>query len=435
MKSVCFALIALLAACDTSLSTAPPSEPMPGPTTPREDTPPNPSPAPATPSGYVYLVAQEGVGVVQGNGLRDLGLGNHLHLGRDGEAYAAAHGRLVRIEGAATTPLPAPEGTAESLSVDAEGALWLVTLGGGFFRLPRGATAWQQVEPTPRGAAKAVVVDGEGVLWLATTHGLYRRDGERWERDRRPGADIRGLRRALDGSLLVVHPRGVLRRIASEWVEVDTHRVPFDQFSASMNADGVVAVIATNLFVGHEGRTTLELEPATVAPGATQFLDASVDAEGRVWVSTNNGLALLDGLGQRRAFWPPGSLRGVVATPTRLLAVGSPPLPATSDPVRGTVQGRVVGAGPGARVELCEGPRIAQFDNETPCEGRPLRAQTTTTSEGRFQFVGVPRWVYGFAVLHGGQWRVAGIIHPLGGEPCCVELSPGGTLTAPDIML
>lgn len=155
----------------------------------------------------------------------------------------------------------------------------------------------------PEGQVPSMVQDADGTLWIATLGGLVRFDGrtfESWRRDDRvPDAAVWSLLIAQDGELYVGAASGVYRRDGDAMI-----RLPGPRDSVNELAEGGDAVFA--LIVGSVYRVAPEgLAPVPNIPRDVRHIAA--DATGAVWTAGPNGLVRV--AGDSVASIPLGDLR------------------------------------------------------------------------------------------------------------------------------
>ena len=90
-------------------------------------------------------------------------------------------------------------------------------------------------------AVKQVVQDGVGFLWVGTSNGLFRYDGEHFQRfgpaEGLPSTSIRALHKAADGTIWSITGRGLAHFEGERFQTVDTG-VPPDSLGAAMDSAG-----------------------------------------------------------------------------------------------------------------------------------------------------------------------------------------------------
>lgn len=211
--------------------------------------------------------------------------------------------------------LPDPEHGALSLHLDRSGRFWIGTYRGGLLQLDpeRGAVVGTHrnrlgdASSLSNDEVWAIAEDDEGMLWLGTNDGLDRFDpvaGKVVERYDTPGAagainaGVRALLHDQQGNLWVGSLGGLFRR--SRGASALERIRPED---SSLQRDGVVALLEDDrgrIWTGTYGGGLKRFDPRTGALGTFHRLPSNVvygvqqDSRGRVWLSTNRGLARLD---------------------------------------------------------------------------------------------------------------------------------------------
>ncbi len=213
---------------------------------------------------------------------------------------------------------PADEGlpikSIRALLEDKEGALWLGTEGGGLVRLKDGRwSVFTTRDGLPENTVLSLLLDQEGVIWIGTqAAGLARLEkGKFTVYDQQCGLFddvIQMLLEDLQGDLWMGGEKGVYqvgKKLLNEYAAGKTTRVSFVQYDT---ADGM----PSSIIMAHDPQ------------GCCRSRD------GRLWFSTNEGLAAIDPAHIKRNSEPP---------PVFVEAFfNGQPLPAAPDPLhpRGT---------------------------------------------------------------------------------------------------
>jgi hypothetical protein len=215
-----------------------------------------------------------------------------------------------------------------------------------------------------------VIVDTKGVVWAAVGSGFMRFDGERWSPFRQDFlSQVKPI--ALDGA-------GRL------WVGT------YSKGLAVFNGKGWIRYTTANSPLPSDCITALQ-----------------VDANGRVWIGTDWGLAILDGTKWQSYHM---SDSGLLDNEIYSLAVAAkgPPLPAPAPKQPGSLVGRLVKAGvaqAGLQVEACVQYIGMMYSGKTPCADQVFHKLTKTDADGRFAFNGLPVGKYGLALQQSnGKW-------------------------------
>jgi hypothetical protein len=118
----------------------------------------------------------------------------------------------------------------------------------------------------------------------------------------------------------------------------------------------------------------------------------TVDGSARVWLATEEALAVVDGTGRVLAEWTAGTLDGLTGRIRTVAVVGAGPqrLPAAKPARKWEIVGRLEThkqsrALAGTALELC-----GALVGEDRCAATSFRQATTTAADGSFRFVDVP---------------------------------------------
>ncbi|HUQ05360.1 MAG TPA: hypothetical protein VM261_22815 [Kofleriaceae bacterium] len=425
-------LLAFAAACDddgkphapATHATPAPAEPQPTPTAPEVRHAPGPA-----------YIAVDDVGLFRlENGTLTL-LVEHPYtfhsivVDAKGIVYASAIGGMWRLEGTRKNRLDDDRGMpAESLALGPDGVLWASDR--------RSIHRWDGTWSTEPAATfdnaliQDVAVDLDGRVWVATTAALWRLDGERWSKldPSFTGSDqpfFGSLEVAADGAVYVSALYGTFVFRDGRWSDTQLSSVsrPIDELAAGPAGHIVGTGGVGGLAVAAPGQPTWKSDISDSAKAGRADVRA-VDAGGRSWITTDNGLVILDGRGELVQQWLPGTVAGIDGTVTAIAVVDDgPTLPELRAAATGTITGRVLRGGkPVARaaVELCDMPLIT-FQT-TPCAGAIFTRTATTDARGTFQLTDIPVGSFSFAVKPDARWRVM-----LGSSNCCTKLTAGGS--------
>jgi len=203
----------------------------------------------------------------------------------------------------------------KALAVGPDGAVWVACLPGGISRIDPGSgriRTYGRESGLEDDRIVAIHLDRENRLWAATNHGLYRSDGLgphlRFERQRPPGADDQTL-----------YFRFLADRLGRIWVG-STHalyRWEQGQWTQFTTADGLKSNAITHLAETADGaiwiayrepmglsRLTFEAgklrsDHVTKAQGlpSDYALSLGLDAHLRLWVGTDDGVAVRNSAG------------------------------------------------------------------------------------------------------------------------------------------
>jgi hypothetical protein len=155
---------------------------------------------------------------------------------------------------------------------------------------------------------------------------------------------------------------------------------------------------------------------------AAQAIEAlSVDAAGRTWLSTDNGIVIVEP-GGKAVEWVSGSVPELAGAIKDIVVAGAgPELPmgSSAEVAKGGVTGKLVRAGSaleGVEIEICAKPKWV-FQS-SPCAEAPFHKSTKTDAQGVFSFTEVPLGTYRFGIFLDGKWRVTP-------RDCCQGMQEG----------
>lgn len=214
-----------------------------------------------------------------------------------------------------------------------------------------------------RAFVSRVYYDSKGGAWIAGIRGLMMLKGDKWER-------LGGAR----GTSFVTG-----------------------------NSDGGV------IWVGG-GRSIFKVDDGRVSRMRVPFFvrDGAVDADGRLWVATNYGIAVLTG-----DKWETRQMHNSDLMDNSLSKIASVgkggTLPAAKEQSTGTIKGRLEWSDgseiKNARMQLCGSPSWLIRRGSSPCEGKPLAYDTKTNDAGRFEVKDVKAAMYRIAIKPEGNTR------------------------------
>ncbi len=195
-----------------------------------------------------------------------------------------------------------------------------------------------------------------------------------------------------------------------------------------VSASGDLIVVDTGQwhFVPAQGSPSSGSAAAAIA-GARTVRSAASDGQGRKWIATDAGTAVLSREGKALYRWPLGTLETRIR---KLMVIGAgPTLPDTEAPVaKAPVQGTLVIAGSAAAttpIVACPEPKMF-YTGGHPCAGQAGSYQTKTDTNGVFRFEDVLRGDYGFSYKDKKGWVLMG-------APCCSQLQNGETVDVGEI--
>ncbi|MCH9686568.1 MAG: hypothetical protein K0V04_34365, partial [Deltaproteobacteria bacterium] len=351
-----------------------------------------------------------------------------MTTGLDGVPYVLTNQAIYRLEGTrakhlADTWSHEPRIWATHVAVTTNGELW--TGGTGQVAHHDGST-WT-VETTDFDV-NGIAIDGTGLVWLATETGAFRREGSGWEpvvldggATGAPGLSGASTEPA-SGSVIVWG-----RRLA---VQVRGRRPPMPLgFMAGLPTPTEAAPEARYDHIGasasgyrvasfSHGRHIVRIEPdgtmrhdgsgtdfeglvgcgfICVNPAQPRI---EIDTQGRAWLATDAGLAVL-GPAETRAFFPMSSMPALTGEVEAMLVLGDGPRLPPARPIRTAgLRGRLMSAQgePLRRMpfDLCPRPELAAG---SPCATSSLRTHGASDQDGEFSLDGVVMASYQLCTL------------------------------------
>ena len=281
-----------------------------------------------SPSGRLWVVTSHGVAYIENNTLRSLPLPkainsfrrpSSLALDFRGKLYLATEIGLLRIDPehlndshlwGLADGLPGLE--MEAVSITPEGRVWFATgQQVGWLDTEDHVHLFPQQAGLPREPVISILEDLDKILWVRTAGRLFRLN---------PGAthfvqELPGLPPANDtgapsldrsGNLMIPTSEGLYRRIAGQWEVIDQNR------GMSVNATFAITEDREGAYwigLGGAGIERWVGRRSWSAWTQTEGLPDNVvwselrDTHKRLWVGTNNGIAMWDPQGARWRVW------------------------------------------------------------------------------------------------------------------------------------
>lgn len=215
-----------------------------------------------------------------------------------------------------------------------------------------------------------------------------------------------------DGSLLVWTDLNIYRlengTLVPALTEEQALQLPTSVNRVLAQPDGALWMASLNGIMIWDGTTLQALTSANGLP-SDSIRDMRRDAEGRIWIATDYGIAVRNADGTWSTAIP--STSGLAESRIAALAVrGTPTLPPPIEAAQTVeITGQVLQGGapvPNTEVLLCS-ERGNTFFNESPCEGQPFTAITRTDANGAFRFTEAPLGTLGLAARDTeGQWVI-----------------------------
>ncbi len=254
-----------------------------------------------------------------------------LITGRHGDIWAPTQQGLAHLEGGIWSVLGTKEGLPTSwcrtAMEDREGTLWMGSVG--VFRL-LGRGIWRvytQADGLPSGVIWNIFRDLDRQLWVGTDNGLARATSTGWEvLQGTLGHVIRSVVQGPDGDLYMAGVPGneVLRydpkRKTLQKIELSQDAAAKRIFRIYLDRSGVLwaGTDGEGLFKAPPTKGKLKFERVELPQGTpTEYIsDVHQDAEGRIWVPGERGLAMLEN-GRWRRFTTKDGLKHDHMTYTR----------------------------------------------------------------------------------------------------------------------
>lgn len=229
----------------------------------------------------------------------------------------------------------------------------------------------------------------EGV-WVSSWNGLWRGVGEQWEKMTLPEGVTAGPELLVyRDQLIVAGPGSVFMRKGGNWVKLVwpdkillRWAITDHGFFAIPHGD------KPRVWIGPVEGSTPAIESDPVMGHHIRVLE--FDGSGRIWVGTDQAIAVLDRRGHMLMQWPAGTLDGLTGSVLDLAVVGAGPvhLPSPKPGRLWNVTGRFVtykSRSPlsGATIFLCSW-------GMSHCANAPGIKRATTDAQGVFRLSGVP---------------------------------------------
>lgn len=280
-------------------------------------------------------------------------------------------------------------------------------------------------------ATPKLAVDAKGRPWIASSAGVWVKEGGSYRR-----VDLPTEKRPAPYRKIIATQAGVWvevrARIGSALLRVDggpnkqTKLGERYLILSALSADPAGGLIARSsdklIWADEEGKPRRRLELKGRILGSPNKM--AMDGSGRLWLGTSLGAVIVDAQGAISQ-WEAGRVAGLSLFRVKSLVVAGkgPKLPTLGPKVRGTVKGKIIGAGAGVRLEMCPGAGVLKkFYGRTPCVYDPLRVRATTDAQGNFVFENVAPYPMKLVVQRGrGRW---GLKRPT----CCGGIRAGQTL-------
>jgi hypothetical protein len=379
---------------------------------------------PGDPGPAFFAVDDKGVFAIDGGTVTAIKKGpetlvHQMLVGPDGKPYLLAHEGVMRIEDGTAKMIAKTSfkttGSVDAFAIAADGHVWTA----GFKGVAHwDGKAWTLDDKTKLGAEvkllKGIAIAKDGKVWVASSNALHVKDGDAWKevdlgpaKDRRPFFDM-VVAHPVTGAIHAAASTIVLEATAIDAVkEMPLASQPvssFGKIAFAQNGIGVLETDPKHVARLVEGATTT-FERGKDFTG-TRAHHIAVDGQGRVWVATDAGIAVL-GPATERVEWKTGSIPELAGKVKAMLIVGAgPQLPEVGEVKKGTIKGKILIDGAplaDADIEMC--PEPATLIKKSPCEDSPVKFAGKTAADGAFEFQSTPLGAYGIAVRVGDKWK------------------------------
>ncbi|UXI67053.1 hybrid sensor histidine kinase/response regulator [Tahibacter amnicola] len=229
----------------------------------------------------------------------------YLHADREGGLWLSSDSELLHWDGGQWQVLQSPTSTTRPLLEDRDGSLWVGAVGL-HRRLGRGVFhAYTSERELPGEVVWCVFRDHRGQLWIGTENGLARAGETAFTRvEGTAGTTVRSIAESADGTLYFAGLPG--NDIVTYRPDTGAlARFPLDRTNPAkrtlrlqISRDGTLwaGTWGNGLYRAALGSGSLAFEPVALPGGnATEFVSGiHEDAQGRLWVAGQYGLAVLD---------------------------------------------------------------------------------------------------------------------------------------------
>jgi diguanylate cyclase (GGDEF)-like protein len=280
------------------------------------------------PSGRIWIVTSRGVSYMEGGVLHQLPLSkvyNSFHhpsalaLDSWGKVYLATEGGLLRVDPERPNDIrlwSIPEGLpsleAESVSITSEGRVWFASDHRvGWLDSQDHVHMFPAQSGLPREQVISILQDFEKILWVRTAGHLYRLNPGSTHfiselPDLPPANDYGSPALDRSGNLMIPTVAGLYRRISGQWEVIDQSRgmKVNATFAITEDREGAYWIglggAGIQRWIGRKswsGWTQAEGLPDNVVWSELR------DKHNRLWLGTNNGVAMWDPQAARWRIW------------------------------------------------------------------------------------------------------------------------------------
>ncbi|MBN2550439.1 MAG: hypothetical protein JXB15_14845 [Anaerolineales bacterium] len=339
----------------------------------------------ACPDGRLLVVQGLGISVFEGGAWKELSAGwgsdiaNSVACDAQGGVWVALFRGAAFFDGSQWTSYTSEQilggevsaDLFQEIAVSSTGTVWIMnnsSLASFDGSAWTGYSKGKELEEAV--SLSALAFDSQGYPWVGITNGVMSFDGSKWNYHKK--SDLGGVNSlavdALGRTLVGTADKGVFMYEASLWTEFDLQQEK----------------LASN-----------------------KIRSIAADARGRVWVSTQWGLAVFAN-GSWQAYRMDNSELVENDIWSAVVFAGGPTLPEAQDKPKGILSGQILEAGGNpladAPVEICVEQLGSIFYGDTPCSDQPFMLKTMTDGDGRFILPDVPAGYYIITVNSGDGW-------------------------------
>ena len=407
-------------------------QPVPVPVPPEPSQPVELTPIPGgdQPGPVYFVINTKGVAKLDGSGVTlILDKPEHnlqkLFVGPDGAVYLVDSRSLRKLDGEAVVEVerfgPSDAAPVAELALGPDQGLWVTGSRGVGRREPgQREWSWESREQLGLGYSSAISVGFDGRTWLAGKTKLLVRgpEGQAWT-----AVNLAPLGRAPLILNMTASPAGFvfatngkqLIRLVGDTLEATplpgTEAVAYTA-DLAVAADGTLALASASCDL-------LRLAPDGRGEGwrrgrddyACDGLEAmTVDARGRVWVASREGLTVIDSRSDDPGAlveYPSGSFPALAGRVGHIAVVGlGPELPEPPKVATASLAGTIVVEGkPVAKLSVEACPTVRIDPEGSPCTHAKRRYHATSDAKGEFVFEDVAIGDYSVVVELDGNWR------------------------------
>ena len=304
---------------------------------------------------------------------------------------------------------------ADGIACDANNTFWVAFMSGISHWDGKDWTTYPSEQVTPGGAAAIftdIAVAPDGTVWAISSSSVSKFAGNTWTAFMEGQGFseryyISSLALDKQGQPWVGYSNGLLHYDGENWQTVRNPDTATINALAFDSQGRIWEGSSTNGLYLFEGGGWTQYDLTGEAGASNNVRSVTVDARDRVWVSTEYGLAILDG-----AVWKAFHMHtaDLIENDLHNLAVtgNGPDLLEPTQKAPGILNARVVDSAglpvANAPVEVCVLTLGPIFSGETPCSDQPYLVKSQTDADGNFSFSDLPAGYYIITIYAKGGW-------------------------------